>query len=186
MGGYRRGLKRLVDIALATAGGVVFALPMIWIAWKIRRELGPPVFFRQIRVGCGRRNFTVLKFRTMTSEGNVPSPFCRRLRGAALDELPQLINILRGDMSFVGPRPLIPEELETLDQLPRGQDRLKVRPGLTGLAQLNSAKVPALSERLRWDLAYADRCTFLLDLEILLKSVGVTLQGAWEKERAHA
>jgi lipopolysaccharide/colanic/teichoic acid biosynthesis glycosyltransferase len=117
----------------------------------------------------------------MTMDGAVPSPFCRRLRARALDELPQLINILRGEMSFVGPRPLIPEELETLEQLPRGADRLLLRPGLTGLAQLHSSKVPALPERLQWDLAYADRCSLFLDLAILLKSVAVTLRGAWEK-----
>lgn len=178
--------KRCMDIGLAIAGGCIFALPMLWIGWRIRRELGPPVFFRQVRVGYQRRRFSVLKFRTMVSGGVVSSPFCRWLRATALDELPQLINILRGEMSFIGPRPLIPEELETLGQLPRGEDRLTVRPGLTGLAQLNGNKVPALPERLRWDLAYVDRRSFLLDLKILFKSVAVTLQAAWEKERARA
>ena len=181
MGPYGRWFKRWVDLGLAGGGVFVFALPMGWIAWRLRQELGPPVLFRQTRVGWGRKPFTVLKFRTMTTAGAVPSPFCRRLRARALDELPQLINILRGEMSFVGPRPLIPEELETLEQLPRGADRLLLRPGLTGLAQLHSPKVPALPERLHWDLAYADRCSLLLDLSILLRSVAITLRGAWEK-----
>ncbi|MDO8730132.1 MAG: sugar transferase [Candidatus Omnitrophota bacterium] len=181
MGPYGRWFKRCVDLGLAAGGVFVFALPMGWIAWRLRRELGFPVLFRQTRVGLGRKPFTVLKFRTMKADGAVPSLFCRRLRACALDELPQLVNILRGEMSFVGPRPLIPEELETLEQLPRGADRLLLRPGLTGLAQLHSSKVPPLPERLRWDLAYADRCSLLLDLEILLKSVAVTLRGAWEK-----
>ena len=181
MGPYGRWFKRWVDLGLAGGGVFVFALPMGWIAWRLRRELGPPGLFLQTRVGLGRKPFTVLKFRTMTPDGTIPIGFCRGLRVRALDELPQLVNILRGEMSFVGPRPLIPEELETLEQLPRGADRLRLRPGLTGLAQLHSSKVPALPERLRWDLAYADRCSLLLDLGILLRSVTMTLRGAWEK-----
>lgn len=181
MGPYGRWFKRWVDVGLAGGGVFVFALPMGWIAWRLRREMGPPVFFRQTRVGLRRKPFIVLKFRTMTPEGTVSSSFCRRLRASAMDELPQLVNILRGEMSFVGPRPLIPEELESLEQLPRGAERLRLRPGLTGLAQLNSSKVPSLPERLRWDLAYTDQCSLLLDLNILLKSVAVTLRGAWER-----
>lgn len=183
MAWYSRGFKRGVDIALSGGGLLFFALPMAIIAWKLRRELGPPVFFLQARMGRGGKPFTVLKFRTMTPEGAVPRGFCKALRACAMDELPQLVNILRGEMSFVGPRPLIPVELVTLEQLPRGAERLRVRPGLTGLAQLNSAKVPELSDRLRWDLAYVDQCSLLLDLKILFKSVGVTLRGAWENPR---
>ena len=185
MAPYRRWFKRWLDAALAGGGLLIFALPMAWIGWRIRRTTGSPVLFRQVRVGFGGKPFTILKFRTMTPEGAVPSRFCQLLRGSAMDELPQLINILRGQMSFVGPRPLIPEELETLGQFPRGGDRLRVRPGLTGLAQLNSAKVPDLSERLRWDLSYVDRCSLLLDLKILIQSVAITLRGAWERSGGH-
>ena len=181
MGPYGRGVKRCLDIVLAGGGLLIFALPMGWIAWRIRQILGPPVLFRQVRVGLGGKLFVVLKFRTMTPEGTVPAGFCQCLRASAMDELPQLINILRGQMSFVGPRPLIPEELELLRQFPRGQDRLRVRPGLTGLAQLHSEKVPVLSERLHWDLAYVDRCSFIVDLKAIFRSVSVTLRGAWEK-----
>ncbi len=181
MGPYGQCFKRPFDMAVAAGGLIVFALPMGWIAWRIRREMGRPVMFPQTRVGKNRKSFTVLKFRTMTPGGTVSSGFCRALRASAMDELPQLINILRGEMSFVGPRPLIPDELATLEQLPRGAERLRVRPGLTGLAQLYSSKVPVLAERLRWDLAYADRCSFLLDLTILFRSVAITLRGAWEK-----
>ncbi len=181
MRGYARGFKRLLDLAIALAGLAGFLVPMAWIAWRIRRELGPPALFRQTRLGYGGKRFTVLKFRTMTGQGAVPSPFFRWLRATAMDELPQLINILRGEMSFVGPRPLIPEELAELRNFPRGEDRLCVRPGLTGLAQLRSDKTPSLSERLRGDLEYVDRCSLGLDLWALWRSLYVTLRAAWER-----
>ena len=98
-----------------------------------------------------------------------------------MDELPQLIHILRGQMSFVGPRPLIPEELQELHRVPDGPRRLSARPGLAGLAQLYGDKAPSLSERIRWDLSYIDRCSPGLDLWILFTSVRVTVQGAWER-----
>lgn len=98
-----------------------------------------------------------------------------------MDELPQLINIFRGDMSFVGPRPLIPSELQDLDRTPEWKQRKSARPGLTGLAQLYSDKSPSLSERLKWDLAYLRDCSFLLDMRILAVSVRITLEGRWEK-----
>ena len=179
---YARGFKRLFDLAIASIGLVGFLVPMAWIAWRIRRELGPPVLFRQTRLGYGGTVFSVLKFRTMRpGEAGVSPPFCRRLRATAMDELPQLINILRGEMSFVGPRPLIPEELVELRSFPRGAERLRVRPGLTGLAQLRSDKVPLLSERLKGDLEYVDRYSLGLDLWALWRSVEVTLKAAWEK-----
>ena len=99
-----------------------------------------------------------------------------------MDELPQLINILKGEMSFVGPRPLIPEELEALDGIPNGTGRFSTRPGLTGLAQLYDAKVPSLLQRIRWDLMYVSRCSFTLDVWIILKSILITCRGAWEKK----
>ncbi len=171
----------MLDLGIACAGLVVFALPIFWIAWRIRKEIGSPVFFRQTRVGRGGNSFTILKFRTMGGAKRATVPFCLWLRGRALDELPQLFNILRGQMSFVGPRPLIPEELLELENIPRGTERFSVRPGLTGLAQLRSAKVPTLPERLRGDLEYIDRCSLRLDVRLLLRSVGVTFRGAWEK-----
>lgn len=180
LGLYRRGFKRLFDAGVALIGLVVFATPMGWIAWRIRRE-GGFVLFRQARVGHGGKVFTILKFRTLAEAGEVLSPLGEGLRASAMDELPQLINILRGQMSFVGPRPLIPDELLELSRIPGGARRLEVRPGLTGLAQLYTDKTPSLEQRLRWDLAYVDRCSFGLDLRILLKSVGVSLRGRWEQ-----
>lgn len=179
--GYRRWGKRLLDVSLAGAGLILFALPMAWIASRIRKQAGPPVFYRQVRIGFGGRRFLLKKFRTL-QENRVFSPFALRLRATAMDELPQLIHIFKGQMSFVGPRPLIPEELEEIQQVPGGERRFTVRPGLTGLAQLKEGKCPRLKQRLRWDLTYIDRCSLRLDLTLILRSVGVTLRSAWEKK----
>ena len=178
---YRRWLKRPFDIALSVGGLLFFALPMLWIALRLRKELGRPALFLQERIGREGRPFTIFKFRTMNDRAEVASPFCRKLRDTAMDELPQLINILRGQMSFVGPRPLIPEELQDLDRVPGGRRRFSARPGLAGLTQLHSDKAPSLEERLRIDLDYIDRCSFLLDLKILFSSLDVTGRGAWER-----
>jgi lipopolysaccharide/colanic/teichoic acid biosynthesis glycosyltransferase len=178
---YRRWFKRPFDASLAAAGLLFFGLPMLWIASRIRRELRRPALFLQERIGRGGARFVILKFRTMNDRAEVASPFCRRLRDTALDELPQLVNILRGEMSFVGPRPLIPKELQDLERVPGGRRRLSVRPGLAGLTQLRRDKTPPLEERLRTDMDYIDRCSFLLDLRILLASIGVTGRGGWER-----
>ncbi len=178
-GWVRWGGKRAFDIFLAGFGLLLFSLPMVWIAWRIRRESGYPSLFRQIRIGRNGAEFKIIKFRTMSEKGQV-SPFCAKLRSTAMDELPQLFHILKGEMSFVGPRPLIPEELRELKKVPGGERRLKVRPGLTGLAQINSPKIPSLQERLQWDLAYIDQCSWWLDLQTLFKSLIVTAHGKWE------
>ncbi|MCM8794477.1 MAG: sugar transferase [Candidatus Omnitrophica bacterium] len=183
VGLYRRGGKRIFDLLLSSAGLLFFALPMVWIGWRISREKTGAVFFRQLRIGYRGKLFTILKFRTL-GEGNVSSNFSKILRWTAMDELPQLFNILKGDMSFVGPRPLIQKELEDLRRIPEGMDRLSVRPGLTGLAQLNSDKIPSLEERLGWDLAYVRQHSFLLDIRILLMSVFISIRGEWEKPAA--
>ncbi len=99
-----------------------------------------------------------------------------------MDELPQLFHIFKGQMSFVGPRPLIPEELEQLHRVPRGRRRFEVRPGLAGLAQLYATKVPPLAERVGWDLKYVDQCSLPLDLWIIVRSLFVTMRGAWERQ----
>jgi lipopolysaccharide/colanic/teichoic acid biosynthesis glycosyltransferase len=185
MGFYARHGKRFFDLTVSTIALFVFALPMALIALKIRNELGKPVLFRQPRVGKNSRLFSVLKFRTMAGDdGVVASGFCRQLRACAFDELPQLVNIFRGEMSCVGPRPLIPEELKTLGEFPDGEIRFSVRPGLAGIAQLYGDKNPSLRQRLDWDLSYIRNCSLGLDLWILLRSTGITLQGAWEKSGA--
>lgn len=183
MGGwYRRFGKRCLDITLAAAGLAFFALPMVWMAWRIRRELGVPVIFRQTRVGHEGKLFLIFKFRTMNPGGKeAPTAFSRWLRATAMDELPQLLNILKGEMSFVGPRPVIPDELADLDAVPRGKERLRVRPGLAGMAQLYSTKVPSLPERIQRDVSYVEQCSLPKDVAIILRSVAVTLRGAWER-----
>lgn len=177
---YRRYGKRLFDAFLSLGGLAVFAIPMGWFAIRIRQELGSPVFFRQKRVGRDGAYFTILKFRTLSADKAVPPAFCHWLRTTALDELPQLLNILKGEMSFVGPRPLIPEELLELGRLPRGPERLSITPGLAGLAQIYGEKIPSLAQRLQWDLAYLDRCSLFLDLKILFQSLFITSRSGWD------
>ncbi len=184
MGVYARYGKRIFDLTLSVIGLLFFMLPMALIAAKIRSSLGSPVLFRQPRVGKNGAFFTVLKFRTLADNGRVADRFCRGLRACAMDELPQLLNIFRGEMSFVGPRPLIPEELEEIGEFPGGKLRVSVRPGLAGVAQLYGDKNPSLQQRLIWDLSYIRNCSLGLDLWILLRSVGITLKGAWEKSGA--
>ncbi len=176
---YRLGGKRLFDIVLASFGLLLFALPMAFITWKIHQESNQFSFFRQPRIGLAGREFIILKFRTMSEDKRITS-FCHLLRTTAMDELPQLLNILKGDMSFVGPRPIIPEEMQDLDKIFDGKRRLSVRPGLTGLAQLNSDKTPTLAERIKWDSLYVDRCSLSLDIRLIFISVWVTFTARWE------
>ncbi len=180
---WRQGGKRLFDVALACFGLLVFSLPVAWIAWRIRREAGSPVLFGQDRIGRDGKIFRIWKFRTMASDGEITS-LGKGLRATAMDELPQLIHILKGEMSFVGPRPLIPADLEELNRSPQGRLRLAIRPGLTGLAQVSTSKVPSLPDRLRWDLEYVERCSPWLDAWVLAQSLWFTLRGQWEKPSA--
>ncbi|MBI3318642.1 MAG: sugar transferase [Candidatus Omnitrophica bacterium] len=177
---YRHGGKRLFDLGLSTAGLFAFILPAISMGMALRASSGRPIFFRQIRIGRKGEAFALWKFRTMDQNGQVSRLGCF-LRARAMDELPQLWNILKGQMSFVGPRPLVPEELREVHLLPEARGRFEARPGLTGLAQIYSSKTPLLSERIRWDLLYTERCSLGLDLVILLRSIGITFQAAWER-----
>lgn len=180
MGIYREAGKRSFDVLLSLTGFAFFTLPMAWIAYRVWKEAGRPVLFHQIRIGWRGEPFLLRKFRTMTPEGCV-TRFGKSLRVTAMDELPQLFNILQGEMSFVGPRPLVPGELKEFDGIPGASRRLTVRPGLTGLAQLYSEKVPDFSQRLKWDLVYTDRVSLGLDLKLLFRSLWVTFQRGWEK-----
>jgi lipopolysaccharide/colanic/teichoic acid biosynthesis glycosyltransferase len=179
--------KRAVDLLVAVPLLVVLAPVMAAIALLVRRDSPGPALFRQQRVGFAGRPFTLLKFRTMVvgAEGMgaglavLPgddriTPLGRALRRLSLDELPQLWNIARGDMSLVGPRPTVASQVERYT--PHQRRRLLARPGLTGLAQVSGRNAIPWSERIAIDVAYVDRWTMRRDLAIMLRTALVVLR----------
>jgi lipopolysaccharide/colanic/teichoic acid biosynthesis glycosyltransferase len=167
-------VKRLFDIAGAIAGLIVFAPVLAVVAAAILLDDGPPVLFAQSRLGRRRRPFTILKFRSMRA-GQITRAG-RLLRATGLDELPQFINILRGDMSAVGPRPLTDEDAMRLGWLtPRHDFRWRVPPGLTGLAQI--AGPPSAAGSLGLDRYYVSRGTLMLDMRLVALSFAVNALG---------
>ncbi|MGW0230310.1 sugar transferase [Actinopolymorpha singaporensis] len=189
-----RGVKRAFDIGFALAGlGVLSPLVLlIWVA--VRWRLGAPVLFSQQRTGMNGRPFAVLKFRTMTDRrdrlgGLLPdhqrlTRLGRLLRALSLDEIPQLINVLRGDMSIVGPRPLLRKY--DLWYTPHERRRFDVRPGITGLAQIAGRNTVGWSARLSLDVEYVERGSLWLDLKIVLRTVKIvfTREGVVVDSRA--
>jgi lipopolysaccharide/colanic/teichoic acid biosynthesis glycosyltransferase len=195
-------IKRTFDCALAGVGLLVSAPLWALIALAIKTEDGGPVLFKQERVGLAGRVFNALKFRSMVPNAesltgpvqaaeNDPrvTRIGRLLRATAMDELPQLWNIFAGDMSFVGPRPLRPGEVETrgdgqlvrLDQIPGYAARHSVRPGLTGLTQVYAPRDISRTSKFRLDRVYLKRASFWLDLKLILLSFWITGRGEWEK-----
>jgi len=171
-----RVLKRSLDFFLALIG-LTLAFP-IWllIILLIWLENGRPIFYIQERVGKDSKLFKAIKFRTMNyRRGN--SRLASLLRKTALDELPQLINIIKGDMSFVGPRPLIPKEMKMCNEL---NLRLSVLPGLTGLAQILAAKDAPVLKKFNYDIFYIKNQNIALDILLILKSVGISLNRKWD------
>jgi lipopolysaccharide/colanic/teichoic acid biosynthesis glycosyltransferase len=176
---YRRWGKRLFDLVIAVPALVVLSPVLLVLALLVRRYLGAPVLFRQQRPGLHGRPFTLYKFRTMTeardAEGRLLpdaqrlTPFGRFLRSTSLDELPELFNVVRGDMSLVGPRPLLMRYLERYT--PTQRRRHEVRPGITGWAQVNGRNALDWPQRLALDVWYVDHLSFALDLRILLITV---------------
>lgn len=194
-------LKRAFDIAVSSAGLVVFAPVSLAIAVAIKLEDGGPVLFTQERVGLNGRVFRALKFRSMVVDAEKDTgavqatendPRVTRvggvLRATAFDELPQLVNILVGDMSIVGPRPLRPGESDTtadgrhvpLTAIRGYEARHRVRPGMTGLAQVYADRDLPRPGKFRYDLLYQRRATFCLDLQLIAVSFWITLRGRWE------
>jgi len=176
---YRRIGKRLLDVTLALAA-LVLLLPFIGLlALLVRVKLGAPVLFRQQRPGLGGRPFTILKFRTMTdardeqgqllSDAERLTPFGRFLRSTSLDELPELWNVLRGDMSLVGPRPLLMQYLSRYT--PEQARRHEVRPGITGWAQVNGRNALSWEQKFALDVWYVDHVSFWLDAKIIALTV---------------
>ena len=195
-------IKRTFDCALAGLGLLVSAPLWGLIALAIKLGDGGPVLYRQERVGLGGRLFDAMKFRSMVPDAesrtgpvqaaeNDPrvTRIGRLLRATAMDELPQLWNIFAGDMSFVGPRPLRPGEVEVrgdgqlirLDQIPGYHARHSVRPGLTGLTQVYAARDISSTSKFRLDRVYLKRASFWLDLKLIVLSFWITGRGEWEK-----
>ena len=194
-------LKRAFDMVLSGMG-IVGSLPLwAFIAFAIKAGDGGPVFYGQERVGRGGRRFKSWKFRSMIVDADKKflalqatefdprvTPIGRLLRATAMDELPQLWNIFVGDMSFVGPRALMPEEIEVrgdgqkipLDQIPGYLSRHRVRPGLTGIAQVFAPRDIPRRQKFRLDGLYIQKQTFFLDLKLITISFWITFRGKWE------
>lgn len=180
-------VKRLLDVVLAVVGLVVLSPALLAIALLIMLDSGGPVLFRQTRVGVHKKNFCILKFRTMRVDapGDIPTHLLgapelyvttmgRFLRKTSLDELPQLVNILRGEMSFVGPRPALWNQ----DDLVSERDRHganDIRPGLTGWAQVNGRDALSVTVKAMLDGEYVQRMSFSMDLMCILRTIGSVL-----------
>jgi lipopolysaccharide/colanic/teichoic acid biosynthesis glycosyltransferase len=171
-------LKRALDVVISLTALVILAVPMLALAAAIRVRMGSPVLFRQVRPGLHGEPFTLVKLRTMrTGDGTDAERLTglgRFLRSTSLDELPELWNILRGDMSLVGPRPLLVEYLDRYT--PRQARRHEVRPGLTGLAQVEGRNLVGWDERLELDVRYVETRSLALDLHILVRTLGAVVR----------
>lgn len=172
-------MKRLFDLIAAFSALLLLALPLALLAWQVRRKLGSPVFFTQVRPGLHGKPFKMIKFRTMTSERGpdgelLPdavrlTPFGRFLRSSSLDELPELWNVLKGDMSLVGPRPLLMEYLPLYSA--EQARRHEVRPGITGWAQVNGRNAISWENKFELDVWYVNNRTLWVDIKVLWLTV---------------
>lgn len=172
-------IKRFFDIVGASCGLILLAPVMLIVGWQVRRKLGSPVLFRQVRPGFGGKPFGMIKFRTMRdaqdAKGNVlpdserMTPFGTFLRSSSLDELPELWNVLKGDMSLVGPRPLLMQYLPLYTSEQHRRHELK--PGVTGWAQVNGRNSLSWEEKFDLDVWYVDNQSLWLDLRILFLTV---------------
>jgi sugar transferase EpsL len=180
---YRRWGKRLLDLGLGLPTLLILSPLLAFFACLVRIKLGPPVLFCQQRPGLGGRPFTIYKFRTMIeardSEGNLLpdgerlTPFGRLLRSASLDELPELINVVKGEMSLIGPRPLLMEYLERYS--PEQRRRHEVKPGISGWAQVHGRNAVSWEQKFALDVWYVDHVSLWLDLEILVRTTKMIL-----------
>jgi len=181
---YKRLFKRILDILLSFSLLIILSPVFLLIALLVRIKLGSPVLFTQERPGKDGKIFSLYKFRSMTNEVDeyghlLPNEvrltsFGKTLRSTSLDELPELWNILKGEMSFIGPRPLLVEYLHLYSDTQK--KRHEVRPGLTGLAQVNGRNTVDWQNRFLYDIEYVNNLSFLLDLKILFKTVFVVLK----------
>ncbi len=172
-------LKRLLDIVIASIALVILSPLYIFVAYKVKKNLGSPVLFRQVRPGLHGKPFEMIKFRTMKDaldeQGNpLPdserlTPFGKMLRSTSLDEMPELWNVIKGDMSIVGPRPLLMEYLPLYNT--EQAKRHNVRPGMTGHAQVNGRNAIGWDEKFKLDTWYVENQSVWLDFKIMLKTV---------------
>lgn len=183
---YARFLKRFLDIVISLCALTVLCLPMALLALLVRLKLGAPVLFTQDRPGKDEKIFRLYKFRTMTNERGADgellpddvrlTKFGRAMRALSLDELPEFFNVLRGDMSLIGPRPLLVAYLPLYNETQR--HRHDVRPGLSGLAQCSGRNLLSWEERFDLDVQYVQNVSFRMDLSIVLR----TIRGVFRRE----
>jgi lipopolysaccharide/colanic/teichoic acid biosynthesis glycosyltransferase len=190
----RTFLKRLLDIILSAMGLLSLSPLLIFLAIAIRLKMGSPVLFRQQRPGLGGKGFVIYKFRTMTGQTDISGQLLpdekrlpalgRFLRSTSLDELPELFNVLKGDMSIVGPRPLMMKYLTRYT--PQQARRHEVKPGITGWAQINGRNTISWEDKFNLDVWYVDNWNILLDIKIILKTVWMVIarQGITQQDRA--
>ena len=181
---YAKYIKRMLDFILSFTAIVLLSPLLLILYCLVRVKLGSPVLFHQERPGRGGKIFTLCKFRTMTEKKDengelLPDEerltrFGKFLRSTSLDELPELFNILKGDMSLVGPRPLLVCYLPWYTE--EESHRHDMRPGLTGLAQVNGRNALGWEERFAFDLDYVNHCTFLMDVRIIMKTIGKVMK----------
>ncbi|MEN8383194.1 sugar transferase [Acinetobacter radioresistens] len=172
-------MKRLLDIIIASIALVLLSPLYFYVAYKVKKNLGSPVLFRQVRPGLHGRPFEMIKFRTMKDaidangqllpDSERLTPFGRMLRSSSLDEMPELWNVIKGDMSIVGPRPLLMEYLPLYS--PEQAKRHDVRPGMTGYAQVNGRNAIGWEEKFKLDTWYVENQSIWLDFKIMLKTV---------------
>ena len=187
---YAKYIKRVLDIIISTMALLILSPVMLIIALLVRVKLGSPVVFRQARPGKEENIFYMYKFRTMTEEKDregklLPdeerlTAFGKKLRNSSLDELPELINILKGEMSIVGPRPLLVEYLPLYNQEQR--KRHEIKPGLTGLAQVNGRNAIRWEEKFEYDIEYIKTVSAWTDIKIIYQ----TIKKVWKREGIQA
>lgn len=176
---YQKYIKRILDITLSGVAIIVLSPVMSITAILVRKKLGSPIIFKQKRPGKDEKIFTMYKFRTMTDERDekgelLPdsirvTKFGKMLRSTSLDELPELFNIFKGDMSVVGPRPLLVQYLPLYNE--QQKRRHEVRPGLSGLAQINGRNAITWDEKFNYDVEYVEKVSFALDVSIVIKTM---------------
>lgn len=181
---YRDCIKRGIDVVVSLIAVLILSPVFLIVSVLVRTKLGSPVIFKQERPGKDEKVFLMYKFRTMTDErdanGNLLpdeerlTAFGKKLRSTSLDELPELFNILKGDMSIVGPRPLLVRYLPLYND--RQKRRHEVRPGVTGLAQVKGRNSISWEKKFEWDVRYVEHVSLLLDLKIILDTIGVVLK----------